>query len=247
MSPWASTGRFETLGASHLAVWGLFVVGVVLMVLLGRRVRDTDRAVPVSRMYALAIPALLVPLQVIDFLPGNYNVRTTLPVQLCDLAWMAAAVALWTGHRVPVALTYYWGLLLTPQALLTPTLHADFPDPKFLAFWGMHLSIVWAAVYLTWGLGLRPSWRGYASTVAITAVWLVSILTFNELADTNYGYVNAKPGTGTILDLLGPWPWYVAVEIALVAIVWALMTWPWQSREPASTTRPAEAEPRQRR
>ena len=31
---------------------------------------------------------------------------------------------------------------------------------------------------------------------------------------------------------LGPWPWYVAVEIALVAIVWALMTLPWQSRQP---------------
>ena len=246
MSPWASTGRFETLGTSHLAVWGLFVVGVVLMVLLGRRVRGTDRAVRVSRVFALAIPALLLPLQVLDFLPGNYNVRTTLPVQLCDLACIAAAVALWTGHRVPVALTYYWGLLLTPQALLTPTLHADFPDPKFLAFWGMHLTIVWAAVYLTWGLGLRPSWRGYASTVAITAAWLVSIFAFNELAGTNYGYVNAKPATASILDLFGPWPWYVAVEIVLVAIVWALMTLPWQSRYPAPTTQPAEAEPSHR-
>jgi hypothetical integral membrane protein (TIGR02206 family) len=233
MSPWASSGRFETLGASHLAVWGLFVMGVVLMVLLGRRVRGTERAVAVSRLFALSIPALLVPLQVVDLLPGNYDVHTTLPVQLCDLAWIAAAVALWTGHRVPVALVYYWGLLLTPQALLTPTLGVDFPDPRFLAFWGIHLMIVWAAVYLTWGLGLRPTWRGYASTVAITLVWLVSVFAFNELAGTNYGYVNDKPGTATILDYLGPWPWYVAVEIALVAVVWALMTLPWQSGHPA--------------
>ena len=233
MSPWASSGRFETLGASHLAVWGLFVVGVVLMVLLGRRVRGTERAVAVSRLFALSIPALLVPLQVVDLLPGNYDVRTTLPVQLCDLAWIAAAVALWTCHRVPVALVYYWGLLLTPQALLTPTLGADFPDTRFLAFWGMHLMIVWAAVYLTWGLGLRPTWRGYGSTVTITLVWLVSVFAFNELAGTNYGYVNDKPGTATILDYLGPWPWYIAVEIALVAIVWALMTLPWQYRHRA--------------
>jgi hypothetical integral membrane protein (TIGR02206 family) len=240
MSPWASSGRFETLGASHLAVWGLFVVGVALMVLLGHRVRGTERAVAVSRSFALAIPALLVPLQAVDFLPGNYDVRTTLPVQLCDLAWLAAAVALWTGHWVPVALVYYWGLTLTPQALLTPTLAQDFPDPTFLAFWGMHLMIVWAAVYLTWGLGLRPTWRGYGSTAAITLVWLGSVFTLNELVGTNYGYVNAKPGTATILDYLGPWPWYVAVEIALVATVWALMTLPWQVRDPARATRPAE-------
>jgi hypothetical integral membrane protein (TIGR02206 family) len=132
-----------------------------------------------------------------------------------------------------VALVFYWGLLLTPQALLTPTLGADCPDPRFLAFWGMHLMIVWAAVYLTWGLGLRPTWHGYGSTVAITLVWLVSVFTFNELAGTNYGYVNAKPGTATILDYLGPWPWYVAVEIALVGVVWALMTLPWQPRHRA--------------
>ena len=56
----------------------------------------------------------------------------------------------------------------------------------------MHLMIVWAAVYLTWGLGLRPTWRGYGSTVAITLVWLVSVFAFNELAGTNYGYVNAS-------------------------------------------------------
>jgi hypothetical integral membrane protein (TIGR02206 family) len=247
MSPWASTGRFETLGTSHLAVWGLFVVGVVLMVLLGRRVRGTERAPRVSRAFALTIPALLVPLQVIDFLPGNYNVETTLPVNLCDLAWVAAAVALWTGHRIPVALTYYWGLLLTTQALLTPTLHADFPDPKFFAFWGMHMLIVWAAVYLTWGLGLRPTWRGYRSTVVVTGVWLVSVYAFNELVGTNYGYVNGKPGTASILDLFGPWPWYVAVEIAVAAIAWALMTWPWESREPAPTTQPAAGETRRRR
>ena len=132
-----------------------------------------------------------------------------------------------------MALVYYWGLLLTPQALLTPTLSADFPDPRFLAFWGTHLMIVWAAVYLTWGLGLRPTWRGYASTLAITLVWLVSVFAFNELAGTNYGYVNDKPATASILDYLGPWPWYVAVEIVLVAIVWALMTLPWQSSHPA--------------
>ena len=49
----------------------------VLMVLVGHRVRGTERAVPVSRSFALAIPALLVPLQLLDFLPGNYDVRTT--------------------------------------------------------------------------------------------------------------------------------------------------------------------------
>jgi uncharacterized membrane protein YwaF len=52
-------------------------------------------------------------------------------------------------------------------------------------------------------------------------------MAFNEVAGTNYGYLNRKPSVGTMLDLFGPWPGYVVVEIAVVAGVWALMTWPW--------------------
>lgn len=225
MTPMA-TG-FETFGPSHLIMLAVFVLGLWPVVVLGRRVRDTPGEMRTSRIYAVLIPCFTIPLQVIDFLPGNYDLQTTLPLQLCDFAWIAAVVALWTHRTTPVALTYYWGLALTTQALITPALNSNFPDPKFLAYWGMHLLIVWAAVFLTWGLGLQPTWRDYRRTVAITAAWAVMVFGVNLALGTNYGFLNRKPAT-SILDLLGPWPLYVVVEVALVAGVWALMTWPWE-------------------
>ena len=74
---------------------------------------------------------------------------------------------------------------------------------------------------------MRPTWRSYRFTVAATAVWAVTVMVFNSIVGTNYGYLNRKPAVGTLLDLFGPWPGYVLVEIAVVAGVWALMTWPW--------------------
>ena len=62
----------------------------------------------------------------------------------------------------------------------------------------------------------------------ITAVWAAAVMVVNALIGTNYGYLNRKPSVHTALDLLGPWPVYVVAEIAIVAGVWALMTWPWQ-------------------
>ena len=226
MTPLA-TNVFEAFGTSHLVMLAVFVVGIWPVVALGRRHRGRPSAVRVSRIYALLIPCFTIPLQVIDFLPGNYDLQTTLPLQLCDFAWIAAVVALWTHRPTPVALTYYWGLALTTQALITPALNLDFPDPKFIAYWGMHLLIVWAAIFLTWGLGLHPNWRDYGRTVAITFTWAATVFCFNVVVGTNYGFLNRKPAT-SILDLLGPWPTYVLVEIALVAGVWALMTWPWE-------------------
>ncbi len=220
------TTAFETFGTSHLVMLAVFVLGIWPVVALGRRHRGRHSAVRVSRIYALLIPCFTIPLQVIDFLPGNYDLQTTLPLQLCDFAWIAAVVALWTHRPTPVALTYFWGLALTTQALITPALNRDFPDPKFIAYWGMHLLIVWAAVFLTWGLGLHPTWRDYWRTVAITAAWAVAVFCLNVVVGTNYGFLNRKPAT-SILDVMGPWPLYVVVEIALVAGVWALMTWPW--------------------
>ena len=226
MTPLAAAA-FETFGTSHQLMLAVFFLGIWPVVALGRRVRGTPHEMRVSRIYAVLIPCFTIPLQVIDFLPGNYDLQTTLPLQLCDFAWIAAVAALWTHRRTPVALTYFWGLALTTQALITPALNRDFPDPKFLAYWGMHLLIVWAAIFLTWGLGLHPTWRDYARTVAITFAWAVTVFGINLALGTNYGFLNRKPAT-SILDLLGPWPLYVVVEIALVAGVWALMTWPWQ-------------------
>ena len=225
---------FEPYGTSHWVMLAIFVAGIPLVVALGRRVRhDPDRRRRLCRAAAVGILAFTLPLQALDFLPGRFDLGITLPLQLCDLAWMVAAYALWTQRPTAAAVTYYWGLVLSSQALLTPSLSWAFPDPRFVAFWGMHLLIVWAAIFLPWGLGIRPTWREYRATVAVTLAWMATVLVFNSLTDTNYGYLNRKPPTASALDYLGPWPWYLLVQVLLVATVWALMTWPWvRSRTP---------------
>lgn len=39
--------------------------------------------------------------------------------------------------------------------------------------------------------------------MAVTAVWAVGVFVPNVLLDTNYGYLNDKPGSASILDPLG--------------------------------------------
>ena len=63
-----------------------------------------------------------------------------------------------------------------------------------------------------------------------TLGWLIAVICLNALLGSNYGYVNGKPSEATVLDLLGPWPAYVAAEMAIVAGGWALITWPWVRR-----------------
>lgn len=66
--------------------------------------------------------------------------------------------------------------------------------------------------------------------MTVTVAWATTAMVFNSLTGTNYGYLNHKPDTGSFLDLLGPWPWYLPAEVALILAAWALITWPWARR-----------------
>jgi hypothetical integral membrane protein (TIGR02206 family) len=230
MNPLLREVPFVPYGASHLSVLVVFILGAWVAAHLGLAQRGTPSAAAFCRRFALVILVFELPLQILGSTPQHWHVARSLPFELCDLAWMVAAIALWTRRRWAEALLYYWGLTLTPQAILTPALRYGFPHIGFFMFWGGHLLVVWAAIYLTWGLGLRPDWRSYRFALAATTGWAALMLLFNTLAGSNYLFVNGKPPVPSLLDLLGPWPWYLAMEFALIACVWALMTWPWTKR-----------------
>ena len=141
----AAAEGFSMFGTSHQAALAVLVASALLLARVGRAKRGTDTAALVGRLLAVAILLIGVPLQIL-FLTAEYrSLERTLPLQLCDLAWMAAVYALWTHRWWAVALTYYWGLTLTTQAILTPDLAAGFPDPAFIVFWTLHSMVVWAA------------------------------------------------------------------------------------------------------
>lgn len=219
--------RFEAYGPSHLTVLAIFAVGVVVVVVAGRRVRGRPSEQAVRRGVAVALLAVTVPLQILQLTPDEWDLQTSLPLQLCDLGWMFAAHALWTRNRLSATITYLWGVTLTTQGMITPDIESTFPQLRFLMFWGMHLIVVWSAIFLVAGLRILPTWRTYRLTVLVTLVWAVGAYVFNVVADTNYGYLNRLPDSASLLDHLGPWPLYVILEIAIVAAVWALLTWPW--------------------
>jgi hypothetical integral membrane protein (TIGR02206 family) len=227
--------RFQSFSGQHYVLLALFVVVFVLLVMHGRRHGDDERF---RRGFALLILCFTIPLQILQLLPDDFSLGTSLPLQYCDLTWMVAVVALWTRHWWAVALTFYWGLTLTVQAIITPSLGQEFPDPRFFMYWGMHFLSVWAAGWLA-ASGGGPTWRGYRLAVVVTAAWAAAVMVFNEATGTNYGYLNRKPPGASILDLLPGWPIYVLIEIVLVTGVWALLTWPFDRARETADAQPA--------
>ena len=82
-----------------------------------------------------------------------------------------------------------------------------------------------AAAYLV-GAGAGPGWRGYRFVLVLTAVWAAGMMGLNAVLGSNYGYLNGKPVTHSLLDLLGPWPWYIGSLVLLCGVFYTILYLP---------------------
>jgi len=161
-------------------------------------------------------------------LPPRFDPALTLPLQMCHLTSLVASFALLTRRRALRTVLYFWGFGLCTQALLTPSITDPPTSVWFWAFWFLHGFVMAAAVYDLIALGYRPTWRGYGIACAASMAYFMFALTINLMLGSNYGFVgDSKPGTPSIVDLLGPWPQRLLIIVPLTAGVLALLMVPW--------------------
>ena len=160
---------FAPYGFAHWTVLALTVIGAVLLVRLGRRLRDTPQEQTFTRGFAVVQLAVTLGFMTFWLIPPFFDLNQSIPLHLSDVLRFVVAYALWSRRPWALAVTYYWGLTLNPQALLTPDLHPGIaPVLEFASYWSQHMLVMWAAIYLTWGLGLHPNWRSYRLALAFT-------------------------------------------------------------------------------
>lgn len=218
-------------GTAHLLALAATVMVSVVLVLLVRRHRSMPAIDRWLRITGWMLLAIALAWMLWDLLPTRFDLAHSLPVSLSDLARLLIPVALITRAGWAVAVVYYWGLSLNLMALLTPDLNYNFfPPLEYGMFWLAHIAAFAVPVVLVWGLRYRPTWRGFGFAYLFTVAWAVVTMGLNVLTEANYGYLNRPPEGGSLLDLMGPWPVYLLVAAAVLAVGWALITWPWTMR-----------------
>ena len=162
---------------------------------------------------------------------GRWSMQSSLPLALCDVALIVAAVACWWPRwLLAVELTYFWGLAGTLQAVVTPDLSAGFPQREFFMFVVGHLGIVIAALFLVVGLRQEPRPGSVMRVFAITAAYTAFVGCFNWLTGSNYMYLAAIPTHGSLLSVLGPWPWYILSGAAVALVLFLILDAPFHGR-----------------
>ncbi len=142
---------------------------------------------------------------------GKWALNTSLPLHLCGVSiYLSAIMLINRKNRILFEVLYFWGLGGALMALVTPNLNYPFPHFMFLKFFIAHSCIITAVLYMTIVENFRPVLKSLWRVFAITNIYMLFIGIVNYLINSNYLYLCHKPGNTTLLDLMGPWPFYIA-------------------------------------
>jgi hypothetical integral membrane protein (TIGR02206 family) len=222
------------LSAEHLATLGVTALLCVLLP-VAARTRPGAWIRFVSRALALVLVGWFMAYHVVVALRSSYDLDFDLPLHLTDAATMVAALALWTFWPLLFELTYFWGLTASLQATLTPGLGADdrFPSFFYLQYFVTHAGVVLGAVLLAFGLELTARPGAVPRVFLATAAWAAVAAAGNALTGGNYMFLAERPDTASILDYMGPWPWYILGAGLLALAMFVALDLPFRRRRAA--------------
>lgn len=187
---------------------------------------DPRRERSVRRSWVLAIVVLQM-VNIVYFLrdwPPDWSVA--LPLHVCDLMGWVAAIALMQDRRLPRSCVVFIGLVLCSNAFATPTVTMGPSTLRFWLFWGTHLQIIGSGFYELVVRGYRPRARDAANVFGVLVLYAAVMVPLNLATGWNYGYVGpGKPGTPTIVDVLGSWPGRLVVMAVIVSGAFGAFTW----------------------
>lgn len=170
-----------------------------------------------------------------------WDIRYTLPFQLCSISLYLCVWMLLMRQKWVFEVVYFLGVGGALQALLTPELFYDFPHFRFLHFFIAHISIILAVFYMLWvekfQVKFKSVWKAFA---ALNVIALVVFLV-NRLTGGNYMFLAQKPTNASLIDFLGPYPWYILTLELVVLIIFLLLFAPFFIKEKTKTKSQANA------
>lgn len=218
--------NFVPQGFEHW-VSNLIFLGIgILIILVGKKYHGTQFEKKWIIGFALFVAVWPISMPLFRLYTGSFDKTLYLPLHLCNIMPFIIPFALFYKNKVMWSVLYYWILLGTLQALITPTLEHSFPHYEYLRYFIVHAGLVILALYPVFVYGWKVKFYD-ACRSAIYLNGLGMLMYFIDLIlDANYMYMIAKPPGPTLYDVLGEWPYYLISLQAVILLGFLILSLP---------------------
>lgn len=141
---------------------------------------------------------------------GRWTIQEMLPLHVCAVLIWLSPLMLIKKNRTVFEVTYLLGIATAFMVILTPALDPfGFPHFRWFHVFTSHGMLILAAVYMVFVEKFRPHPKSLLKTFGIINLYMIPVGLVNFLVGGNYVFLAHKPSGTSVLDLFGPWPWYI--------------------------------------
>ena len=234
--------EFALFNFAHVQILGICILLIVALIFLARTLSSKNefRLRMILGFMCIGQEICMWSYRIHE---GSYDITENLPLHMCGLSICMMPIMLYTKNPTLHNLLYFWGLGGATQALLTPTVTNTTPLFHFFQFFLAHGLIVAGVLYATFVFRYRIFFSGVIKATIITVLILPFIGLVNWILGSNYFYLAHKPDAKTLLDYMGPWPWYIIPLIGLGVVIFCLVYLPFPiARKIFPTSKPSSME-----
>lgn len=213
--------EFIIFGKAHSLAIVITLVMVFLVPLLLKNLKFQNKIRVSMTLAVLLIFNEIAGIIISTQIYGN-PLKYSLPLHLCGMSALLTAWMLFQHSYRAYEVAYFWAVGGSVPAMLTPDLIVGFPHFTFIKFFFAHGIIMMGVIYATIVFEFRPTLVSVAKAVAGAVALMVLIAPINYLLDANYMYLSQKPVQNTLMDFMGPWPWYLLSLIVIGSLIMLL-------------------------
>ncbi len=219
---------FQLFSFSHLIMLFLFIFGSILIVMLHTTLKKYEKVFKTILFVSLFLFETLY--HVWLYVGGQWNIAFALPLHLCSISLLLCLILLLSNSKLVFQFVYFLGLAGAMQALVTPELFVGFPHFRFFQFFITHILIIWVGLFFVFVNGYvvtkRGMWQSFAFLNAVAVIAFIA----NIATEGNYMFLAHKPENPSLLDFLGPYPFYILVLECIALVLFFLLYLPWIGR-----------------
>ncbi|MBB6446174.1 YwaF family protein [Bacillus benzoevorans] len=225
---------FEMFSGSHFVMLAIFLIIAVLIFLNREKLRSNKwRKAEIGVAISLIVIEITYHMWMI--VNHNWKLKSSIPLELCNISLILCVLLLLTRKKLIFEILFFTAILGASQAIFTPALNYGFPHFRFFHFFYAHIMVVWVTLYFTWVKGYYPTFLSVLKLIVFLNILLPGVLLVNKLTNGNYWFLRHKPEGPSLLDALGPYPWYIfsleGVLVGLSLIAWLIFR-KWEKTHP---------------
>lgn len=215
------SSEFILWGVAHL--WTIvFSLALLVALYFGRHQFYTRRRT-IRLTVGISLLISRITLDIWYVATGQWDITGALPLELCSIASLACAVMLLTKSRFLFESFYFIALGGAIQAIITPELGFGFPQYRYLQFFFDHTLLMAAPLILIWLYHFTVTWQSLIKSFITLNVIAAVVFGLNLLFSSNYMFLIRKPSSPSLLDYLGPYPYYLLSLEGIVLIVFTVL------------------------